>query len=72
MMVRAQPAAEASSSEGYPSTGLLEPLMSHPRSADYGDELTLRECPCGEANFIVFDEYEFIGVAPNLAQSNLP
>jgi hypothetical protein len=72
MRVRAQPAAEASSSEGFPSRGLLDPLMSLPGSADCGDERTLRECPCREAKFIVFDEYGFIGVAPNLAQSNLP
>jgi hypothetical protein len=52
-MVRAQPPAEASSSEGYPSRGLLDPLMSHPRSADYGDERILPECPCLEAKFIV-------------------
>ena len=70
-MVRAQPAAEASSFEGYPSRGLLDPLMSPPRSTDCGDQRTLRECPCGEAKFTVFDEYEFIGVAPNPAESNL-
>jgi hypothetical protein len=51
-MVRAQPAAEASSFEGYPSRGLLDPLMSPPRSADRGDQRTLRECPCGEANLL--------------------
>jgi hypothetical protein len=72
MAVRAQPAAEALSFEGYPIRGLLDPLMSLPRTAECGDQRAMQKSPCGEAKFIVFDEYEFIGVAPNLAESNLP